>query len=116
MDRSYTPEHLAYLERRYVDLKQVFEAVVSYFPPEAYSDNHLIDTIVCEFNYLADILGFEDDMAFLDRLIGNQDARDDDEDEDEEDDLFDDFEDDEDDDEDEEDNYLDEADSDGDKI
>lgn len=83
MDRAYTPEHLAYLERRYVDLKQIFESVVSYFPPEAYSDNHLFDTIVCEFNYLADILGFEDDMAFLDRLIGNQDTvNDDDDDED----------------------------------
>jgi len=35
---------------------------------------------VCEFNYLADILGFEDESARLDRLLG-RDA-DDEEDED----------------------------------
>jgi hypothetical protein len=70
-DRTYTPEHLAYLERRYVDLKQIFEAMISYFPPDAYDENHLFDTIVCEFNYLADILGFEDEHALLDRLLGD---------------------------------------------
>jgi hypothetical protein len=75
--KSYTPEHLAYMERRYVDLKQVFEAVISYYPPEVYEDNYFFETIVCEFNYLADILGFEDEGAFLDRLIG-QDSDDDD--------------------------------------
>ncbi len=76
--KSYTPEHLAYLERRYVDLKQVFEAMISYYPPEVYEDNYFFETIVCEFNYLADILGFEDEGAFLDRLIGHD--NDDDED------------------------------------
>jgi hypothetical protein len=81
MNRSYTPEHLAYLERRYVDLKQLFEAVISYYPPEAYEDNHLFDTIVCEFNYLADLLGFEDESAFLDRLIGHDEPEDDEDDE-----------------------------------
>jgi hypothetical protein len=71
--KSFTPEQLAYLERRYVDLKQVFEAMVSYYPPEAYDENYFFETIVCEFNYLADILGYEDENAFLDRLIGNTD-------------------------------------------
>jgi hypothetical protein len=70
-NQSYTPEHLAYLERRYVDLKQVFEAMISYYPPEAYDENHLFDTVVCEFNYLADILGFENEEEMLDRLLGN---------------------------------------------
>jgi hypothetical protein len=75
-NKSYTPEHLAYLERRYVDLKQVFEAVISYYPPEVYEDNYFFETVVCEFNYLADILGFEDEGAFLDRLIGHDDDED----------------------------------------
>jgi hypothetical protein len=70
VERAYTPEHLAYLERRYVDLKQIFEAMISYYPPDAYDENHLFDTIVCEFNYLADILGFEDEGSMLDRLLG----------------------------------------------
>ncbi len=73
-DRSYTPEHLAFLERRYVDLKQVFEAMISYYPPDAYDENHLFDTIVCEFNYLADILGYEDENALLNRLLGDDDG------------------------------------------
>jgi hypothetical protein len=75
-NRSYTPEHLAYLERRYVDLKQIFEAMISYYPPDAYDENHLFDTIVCEFNYLADILGFEDENALLNRLLGDNDEDD----------------------------------------
>lgn len=72
-NKSFTPEQLAYLERRYVDLKQVFEAMVSYYPPDAYDENYFFETIVCEFNYLADILGYEDENAFLDRLIGSAD-------------------------------------------
>jgi hypothetical protein len=79
--QSYTPEHLAFLERRYVDLKQVYEAMVSYFPPEAYEENYLFETIVCEFNYLADALGYEDDEAFLHRLMGDETDIDDDTDE-----------------------------------
>lgn len=70
-ERSLTPEYLAYLERRYVDLKQVYEAVVSYFPPEIYEENYFFETVVCEFNYLADLLGYENDEAFLTRLLGN---------------------------------------------
>lgn len=73
----YTPEHLAHMERRYVDLKQVYEAMVSYFPPDAYDENYLFETIVCEFNYLADLLGYEDDQAFLDRLLGDRGVIDD---------------------------------------
>ncbi|MCA0456350.1 MAG: hypothetical protein LCI00_20405 [Chloroflexi bacterium] len=69
-----TPEHLAFLERRYVDLKQVYEAMISYYPPDAYEENYLFETIVCEFNYLADTLGYENDEAFLDRLMGDSDA------------------------------------------
>lgn len=71
MDQNYRPEYLTYLERRYNDLKQVYEAMISYYPPEAYEENHLFDTIVCEFNYLADILGFEDTDAMLARLLGS---------------------------------------------
>jgi hypothetical protein len=80
--QPYTPEHLAVLERRYVDLKQIFEAMISYYPPEAYDENYLFETIVCEFNYLADILGYEDEGALLDRLLGTSYEDDDDEDED----------------------------------
>lgn len=76
-ERSYTPEYLEYLERRYVDLKQLFEAVISYYPPDAYEENHLFETIVCEFNYLADILGYEDEGAMLDRLLSRDDDSDD---------------------------------------
>ncbi len=83
VERAYTPEHLAYLERRYVDLKQIFEAMISYYPPDAYDENHLFDTIVCEFNYLADILGFEDEGAMLDRLLGRDQSDDDDDEYDE---------------------------------
>ncbi|MBZ0285825.1 MAG: hypothetical protein K8L97_34170 [Anaerolineae bacterium] len=76
-ERSYTPEYLEYLERRYVDLKQLFEAVISYYPPDAYEENHLFETIVCEFNYLADILGYEDEGAMLDRLLSRDEDFDD---------------------------------------
>lgn len=79
-DRPFTPEHLAYLERRYVDLKQIFEAVISYYPPDAYEENYFFETIICEFNYLADVLGFEDEGQFLERLIGRDDDDDDQED------------------------------------
>ena len=71
-----TPEHLAFLERRYVDLKQVYEAMISYYPPDAYEENYLFETIVCEFNYLADTLGYENDEAFLDRLMGDTETDD----------------------------------------
>lgn len=77
-NRSMTPEYLAFLERRYVDLKQVYEAMVSYYPPDAYEDNYLFETIVCEFNYLAEVLGYEDDGAFLARLMGDDDEAEDD--------------------------------------
>jgi hypothetical protein len=70
-ERSLTPEYLAYLERRYVDLKQVYEAMVSYFSPDIYEENYFFETVVCEFNYLADLLGYENDEAFLNRLVGN---------------------------------------------
>ena len=79
-----TPEHLAFLERRYVDLKQVYEAMISYYPPDAYEENYLFETIVCEFNYLADTLGYENDEAFLDRLMGDTETDDIDFDDDDE--------------------------------
>jgi hypothetical protein len=82
-----TPEHLAFLERRYVDLKQVYEAMISYYPPDAYEENYLFETIVCEFNYLADALGYENDEAFLDRLMGGAETDDVDMDDDDFDDL-----------------------------
>ena len=80
MNNNYRPEYLTYLERRYNDLKQVYEAMISYYPPDAYDENHLFDTIVCEFNYLADILGFEDESAMLDRLLGRDEDDEDEED------------------------------------
>ncbi len=87
--QPFTPEHLAFLERRYVDLKQVYEAMISYYPPDAYEENYLFETIVCEFNYLADTLGYENDEAFLDRLMGDNETDDemDDLEEDEDDDF-----------------------------
>lgn len=68
---TFTPEYLVYLERRYNDLKQIVEAMVSYFPYEATEENHALDTIEREMDYLADILGYENIEAFLDRLIEN---------------------------------------------
>jgi hypothetical protein len=68
-DSTYTPEYLQYLERRYNDIKQVLEAVLGCFPSETLEENHLVDTLEAEFDYLADILGYEDLGAFLDRLI-----------------------------------------------
>lgn len=88
MDDNMTPEYRRYLERRYVDLKQVYEAVVSYFPPDAYEENHLFETITAEFNYLAEVLGYEDDTAFLSRLLSHGEDDELDELDDEEDDLL----------------------------
>ena len=71
MERELTPEQFAYLDKRYNDLKQIYEAVISYHDYEMMQDNHLWTTICCEFNYLAAQLGFEDENAFLDRLVGD---------------------------------------------
>jgi hypothetical protein len=67
---NYTPEYLSHMERRYVDLKQIYEAVISYYPPNAYEENYMFDTIICEFNYLAHLLGYEDEDDLLERLYG----------------------------------------------
>jgi hypothetical protein len=64
-----TPEYRAYLERRYVDIKQIMEAMFSYFDPEVIEDNYLYVTLECEFNFLAAILDLEDFEAFLNRLV-----------------------------------------------
>jgi hypothetical protein len=62
-----------YKELRYVDLKQIVEAMLSYFPPEVIDDNVSFQALMGEFEWLADDLGYEDVEAMLDRLIGNQD-------------------------------------------
>jgi hypothetical protein len=73
-DNTFTPEYLQYLDRRYNDIKQVLEAVLGYFPYKALEENHLVDTLEAEFDYLADILGYEDLGTFLDRLLENMDG------------------------------------------
>lgn len=75
-DTTYTVEYLTYLERRYNDLKEIYEAVASYYDPDLYEENHAFTTLLCEFNYLAGILGFEDEAAFLDRLCADCDESD----------------------------------------
>ena len=73
-----TPEYRAYLDHRYADIKQIIEAVFAFWPAEALEENHLIETLECEMNYLAAQLGCEDVLAMLERLTGDLD---DDEDE-----------------------------------
>ena len=68
-----SPEHLIYLEHRYNDIKQVLEGVLTMFPPEVFDENHLVESLELEFNYLADLLGFEDLEAFVVRLIKRYD-------------------------------------------
>ncbi len=89
-----------YYELRYNDLKQFMEAMTAYFPPEVLDENATFRLMEAEFNYLADMLGYEDMGAFLDRLIANDERELDEDDEDlDDDDLEDDeLEDDEDDD------------------
>jgi hypothetical protein len=72
-----SPEYTAYLDRRYADIKQVLEAIYAHWPPEATEENHLIDTLEAEMNYLADTLGYEDIGAMLDRLVSNDEDEDD---------------------------------------
>ncbi|MFN8374072.1 MAG: hypothetical protein U0694_14495 [Anaerolineae bacterium] len=77
-----------YYELRYNDLKQFMEAMTAYFPPEVLDENATFRLMEAEFNYLADMLGYEDMAAFLDRLIANDErevngeAEDDEDDED----------------------------------
>ncbi len=60
-----------YKELRYVDLKQIVEAMISYFPPEVLEENTSYQALEAEFNWLADDLDYEDLEALLDRLIKN---------------------------------------------
>lgn len=71
-----TPEYRAFLDRRYSDLKQIVEAVLAFWPPEALEENHLMTTIECEMDWLADKLGYEDVLAMLERLTGDVDEDD----------------------------------------
>jgi hypothetical protein len=66
------PESVStYYELRYNDLKQFMEGMTAYFPPEVLDENATFRLMEAEFNYLADLLGYEDMAAFLDRLIAN---------------------------------------------
>jgi hypothetical protein len=60
--------------------------MTAYFPPEVLDENATFRLMEAEFNYLADLLGYEDMAAFLDRLIANDerqlDGEDDEEDKD----------------------------------
>lgn len=68
-----SPEYFTYLERRYNDIKQVLEGVLTMFPPEAVDENHLLESLEVEFDYLANELGFEDLETFVERLIKRYD-------------------------------------------
>jgi len=74
-----------YYELRYNDLKQFMEAMTAYFPPEVLDENATFRLMEAEFNYLADMLGYEDMAAFLDRLIANDEREVNGEDKDEDD-------------------------------
>jgi hypothetical protein len=71
-----------YYELRYNDLKQFMEAMTAYFPPEVLDENGTFRLMEAEFNYLAELLGYEDMAAFLDRLIANDERQFDDDDDD----------------------------------
>jgi hypothetical protein len=58
---------------RYNDIKQVLEGVLTLFPPAAVDENHLLESLELEFDYLADLLGYEDLEAFVARLIKRYD-------------------------------------------
>jgi hypothetical protein len=64
-----------YYELRYNDLKQFMEGMTAYFPPEVLDENATFRLMEAEFNYLADLLGYEDMAAFLDRLIANDERQ-----------------------------------------
>ena len=68
-ERELSPAYLTYLEHRYNDIKQVLEGVLTMFPPELVDENHLLESLELEFDYLADVLGFEDLQAFIERLV-----------------------------------------------
>ena len=68
-----SPEYLIYLEHRYNDIKQVLEGVLTMFPPEVVDENHLVESLELEFDYLAEMFGFEDLEAFVVRLIKRYD-------------------------------------------
>jgi hypothetical protein len=72
-DAQLSPEYLTYLEHRYNDIKQVLEGVLTLFPPEVVDENHLVESLELEFDYLADLLGYEDLEAFVTRLIKRYD-------------------------------------------
>jgi hypothetical protein len=72
-DAQLSPEYLTYLEHRYNDIKQVLEGVLTLFPPEVVDENHLVESLELEFDYLADLLGYEDLEAFVARLIKRYD-------------------------------------------
>jgi hypothetical protein len=72
-DAQLSPEYLTYLEHRYNDIKQVLEGTLTMFTPQVLADNHLVDSLKLEFDYLADTLGFEDLDAFIERLIRRYD-------------------------------------------
>src|ERR1700690_945434 len=76
-------DYRIYLERRRADIKDVLEAVIAFHPPEAYEDNHLVDTLECEFDYLSALLQLPDLDECLERWIAADNAaatEDDDED------------------------------------
>lgn len=61
----------AYKELRYADLKQIIEAVLAFYDHDMLEDNATFEQMECEFNFIADELGYEDVEAMLDRLIAN---------------------------------------------
>jgi hypothetical protein len=72
-DAQLSPEYLTYLEHRYNDIKQVLEGTLTMFPPDAVDENHLLESLELEFDYLAGLLGYEDLEAFVQRLIKRYD-------------------------------------------
>lgn len=64
-----------YKEQRYVDLKQILEAVWSQCNFDELEDNVVYEYAVYEFNGLAEDLGFEDAPTYLERLSKLEDEK-----------------------------------------
>jgi hypothetical protein len=69
-----------YYEIRYAGLKQIIEAMVSYYPPSVLIENGAYQMLEAEFDLLASMLGYEDTEAMLERLIANDEADEEDDD------------------------------------
>jgi len=62
-------EYRIFLERRYVDIKAGTRSGTADPSAEALEENHLVDTLECELDYLADMIDMPDLGECLERWI-----------------------------------------------